>query len=291
MVLSAERKSVYLMKTFVFFCLLLPFFGMAQKLKFNAFDNSSQQWRAESFPVNLKSANDLKMDAAVRMIDSDFQLRLSGSGIGTNTIDVGSRLVLLLSNDDTVVGISQKVQAIEYGDLKPVYQHDYQFSIEDIEQLSRNEIKWIRKYSAGGFDDIKIETKNAAKLRAQAIAFLDEVTRTNALKRKPSITQPGFPGGKQVWVSFLNRNVKPVSDLKNGEKKTAIVQFQVTEDGSITDFLIRQSAGVAFDNELLRMLQRMPKWKPALQNGKKVATTVTQPVSFLNEDGTVKVEI
>ena len=290
MVLSTERQINFFMKPFVFLCFFLPLVSVAQKLKFNAFDNTLKQWRAETFPVSLKASPEIKMDVSLRM-DTAFQLRLAGSGIGTNTIDVGSRLVLLLANDDTITGVSQKVQPIEYGDLSPVYRHDYQFPFRDIEQLSTNDIKWIRKYSAGGFDDIKVEAKNAVKLRSQAALLLTELKKANALNVKPGIQQPAFPGGKQVMLAFLNRNMKPVAELNNGERKTAIVQFQVREDGSLADFLISQSAGVSFDNELLRILQRMPKWKPALQNGKQVPVVVTQPVTIYKAEGTLKVEI
>jgi len=54
----------------------------------------------------------------------------------------------------------------------------------------------------------------------------------------------------------------------------------VTADGSIDDMEIVQSGGLYFDNELLRVLKRMPKWKPAIENGKAVSATVTQPVTF-----------
>jgi protein TonB len=129
------------------------------------------------------------------------------------------------------------------------------------------------------------------KLRSQAALLLTELKKANALNVKPGIQQPAFPGGKQVMLTFLNRNMKPVAELNNGERKTAIVQFQVREDGSLADFLISQSAGVSFDNELLRILQRMPKWKPALQNGKQVPVVVTQPVTIYKAEGTLKVEI
>jgi protein TonB len=41
-----------------------------------------------------------------------------------------------------------------------------------------------------------------------------------------------------------------------------------------------QSAGAVFDNEVIRVLKKMPKWKPAIQNGQPVAVTFTQPVTF-----------
>ncbi len=66
--------------------------------------------------------------------------------------------------------------------------------------------------------------------------------------------------------------------MKNG--KIAVVQFLVKADGSINDLQIKESAGLAFDNEAIRVLKRMPKWKPASEKGKAVDAIVTQPVIF-----------
>ena len=65
-----------------------------------------------------------------------------------------------------------------------------------------------------------------------------------------------------------------------GEKKTVVVQFMVTADGSIQNIKVVESAGDAFDKEVLRVLARMPKWKAAVEGGNNVNALVTQPVTF-----------
>jgi protein TonB len=60
-----------------------------------------------------------------------------------------------------------------------------------------------------------------------------------------------------------------------------MVKFAVGVDGSITHFEIIQSGGTDFDNEVIRVLKKMPKWKPAVQNGRNVAVMFTQPVTFM----------
>jgi len=55
----------------------------------------------------------------------------------------------------------------------------------------------------------------------------------------------------------------------------------VGEDGVVTAFQIIQSAGSVYDNEVLRVLKKMPKWKPAIQNNLPVARSFTQPVTFM----------
>jgi TonB family protein len=268
----------------------LPFAVTAQNVKLKAYDASSKKWRAESFPVSLKAVPEVKMDAALRLADTAFYLRLMGTGVGTNTIDVGSQVVFVLENDSTVVATSTSVQSIDYGQLIPVYRHEYAISLTDLERLGRHNLKSLRKYSAGGHDDVIIEKKNAAKMKQLTNLFIAELKKENALPAKLFIKPPGFPGGKEVLLAFLNRNLKPVAELANGEKKMAVIEIQVAPDGSVNNINIQTSAGTSFDNELVRILHRMPRWKPALQNGQPVDGSVTHSFTFINDGKALKID-
>jgi protein TonB len=97
----------------------------------------------------------------------------------------------------------------------------------------------------------------------------------------PLESQPEFPGGKDAWVNFLNKHLRTPEDLEAGEKKVVLIRFMVDTDGSVTGFTVVQSGGSAFDNEVIRVLKKMPKWKPAMQNGHPVGVPFTQPVTFV----------
>ncbi len=90
-----------------------------------------------------------------------------------------------------------------------------------------------------------------------------------------------FPGRQQAWMAFLNRHLRTPDELEAGQKRNVLVRFTVGADGSVTQFEIIQSGGAAFDNEVIRVLKKMPKWKPAIQNGLNVSVMFTQPVTFL----------
>ena len=97
----------------------------------------------------------------------------------------------------------------------------------------------------------------------------------------PLITRrPEFPGGNLAWLRFLERNLQVPEDLDAGEKRVVQIKFWVDEEGTVTNFQVAQSGGSAFDNEVIRVLKKMPKWLPALQSGKPVAVSFTQPVTF-----------
>ena len=90
-----------------------------------------------------------------------------------------------------------------------------------------------------------------------------------------------FPGGKGAFAKFLTRYLITPGDLEAGEKKLVLVRFMVDIDGSISKMEIIQSDGEEYSREVMRVLAKMPKWIPAMQNGAKVATWFSQPVSFI----------
>jgi periplasmic protein TonB len=94
---------------------------------------------------------------------------------------------------------------------------------------------------------------------------------------------PEFPGGPQAWLRFLNRNLRVPQDLEPGEKKTVLIRFEVGVDGSVTTFQVVQSGGREYDEEVMRVLRKMPRWKPAMQSSQPVAVAFTQPVTFMGE--------
>lgn len=97
----------------------------------------------------------------------------------------------------------------------------------------------------------------------------------------PVEREPQFPGGQRAWLQFLQRNLVAPEELEAGERKTVSIRFFVAIDGAVTAFQVLQSAGKSFDNEVIRVLKKMPKWTPALQNGQPVARAFTQPVTFV----------
>jgi protein TonB len=93
-----------------------------------------------------------------------------------------------------------------------------------------------------------------------------------------------FPGGMDAWLDFLRKNLWTPESLEPGEKRTVIIRFQVSPQGEVTGFEVVQSAGSTFDKEVIRVLKKMPKWMPAIQNGHPVSVSFTQPVTFVAQE-------
>lgn len=97
-------------------------------------------------------------------------------------------------------------------------------------------------------------------------------------------TAPEFPGGPDALNRFLSKNLNTPEQLEAGEKKMVKVRFKVDVDGFVTGFEIVESGGREFDNEVLRVCKKMPRWKPAFQNGIHVPVTYMIPVTFIGSE-------
>lgn len=102
---------------------------------------------------------------------------------------------------------------------------------------------------------------------------------------EPLAKNAEYPGGQEAWISFLQRHLRTPDELEAGQKRTVLVRFAVAADGTISQFEIVQSGGEVFDKEVIRVLKKMPKWSPAVQNGHNVSVMFTQPVTFMAFEG------
>ena len=267
--------------------LLLPFAAKVQELKRHVTEPASSKVELETFPVNLASAPGAKMEAFLSASGSSFFLTLMGSGKGTNTIDVDNQTIFTLDNDSTVVVRSTAVQGFESKDFVNTYKHEYAITPETLQALSRHNLRRVRKYSMLEYADIDVNPESVANLKQLSAFFLQEAKKAGLLKEAKSAA--AFPGGKEVWLSFLNRNLKTVPQLAAGAKQTGVVSFNVNADGSIQNIQVGESADTSFNAELVRILKRMPYWKPAVVNGKAVPATVSQKVVFSRQSDKVRI--
>lgn len=91
-----------------------------------------------------------------------------------------------------------------------------------------------------------------------------------------------FPGGKDELVKFMKRNLTyPHKAKQQSIGGKAVVKFIVNEDGYISGAEVVKSTGISdLDEEAIRIIQIMPKWKPALINAQNVKCYFNLPVTF-----------
>ena len=90
-----------------------------------------------------------------------------------------------------------------------------------------------------------------------------------------------FPGGQAALMKWLHDNLEyPAVASENGVQGRVFVAFVVNSDGSVVDVKIARSVDPHLDKEALRVVSKMPKWKPGRQGGRNVRTRATVPVLF-----------
>ena len=92
---------------------------------------------------------------------------------------------------------------------------------------------------------------------------------------------PEFPGGQDSLNAFLSREiVYPKVALENGIKGTVLVEFVVEKDGRVTNGKVKVPLFPECDEEALRGVMSMPKWKPGKNMGKPVRCYFQIPITF-----------
>ncbi len=108
-------------------------------------------------------------------------------------------------------------------------------------------------------------------------------------------TMPRFPGCEEMegidlekktcaerkMLEFIFTNLKyPGEARENGIEGTVVTRFIIEKDGSVSNAEIVRGIGGGCDEEVLRIMNMMPKWTPGTQRGEAVRVQFHLPVKF-----------
>ena len=92
---------------------------------------------------------------------------------------------------------------------------------------------------------------------------------------------PEFPGGMPALNQYLRDHLQyPAAARDAGAMGTVLVEFVVERDGSVSNATVKVSQFPALDEEALRVVRSLPKWKPGEANGRKVRVYYNVPIRF-----------
>lgn len=93
--------------------------------------------------------------------------------------------------------------------------------------------------------------------------------------------RPEFPGGREALMQYLMQSLQyPETARQIKVEAIALVSFTVDKNGDIRNARSLKNIGYGIDKEALRVVNEMPKWNPAVQNGKPVEMEYTLEVNF-----------
>ena len=92
---------------------------------------------------------------------------------------------------------------------------------------------------------------------------------------------PAYPGGDAKLMEYVAKNIKyPQIARETGIQGRVFVGFVVEPDGSVSNVKVLRGIGGGCDEEAMRVVKSMPKWKPGKQRGKAVRVSYMLPVNF-----------
>ena len=97
---------------------------------------------------------------------------------------------------------------------------------------------------------------------------------------------PEFPGGKQRLLDWVMKSIQyPAEAQEMGIQGRVIVQFVVNKSGKAVEPVIVQSLHHLLDDEAIRLIESMPRWKPGEEKGEPVRVKFTMPINFRLSEG------
>ena len=92
---------------------------------------------------------------------------------------------------------------------------------------------------------------------------------------------PEFPGGVAKLGDYLAKNIKyPQMARESGVQGRVFINFVIEPDGHVSNVKVMRGIGAGCDEEAVRVVKSMPKWKPGKQRGKAVRVSYNLPVNF-----------
>ncbi len=137
----------------------------------------------------------------------------------------------------------------------------------------------ISNTNSDGIEDNKAKPKDLTNTGTATITSVEPVVVEPTFKIREQA--PEYPGGTAALIEFMRRNLITPDQLEIGDKKIVKVKFVVGKDGSITDITILESPGKDYEKEVSRVVKKMPRWKPGIQNDITVAVSYVLPIIFI----------
>lgn len=90
--------------------------------------------------------------------------------------------------------------------------------------------------------------------------------------------------GAEKMHRFLEQNINyPKESRVKDIEGIVYVSFVIDAIGAIRQVEIKRGLDSLINQEIIRVIQLMPQWKPARNNDKPVATKLAIPISFYSE--------
>jgi protein TonB len=129
--------------------------------------------------------------------------------------------------------------------------------------------------------DSESDSINTAFALTEEEAFLLRVEEQDTALIDEKNRDAEFPGGRVELIRYIYQNIRyPSVAIKQRIQGRVVCSFIINEDGSVSNIALIQGVYSFLDEEALRVIGIMPRWKPAMKDGKPVKTKCIVPIVF-----------
>jgi protein TonB len=190
-----------------------------------------------------------------------FVINLKNENVKTNSIDFATSSAI--DEEQTVI---TKETPIRKEEIKKV-------NISEIEIVdNKTKITTIFEFP---------EEEQPIEFDIEDFEFPDEEIEDGGKIFDWAETAAVFPGGEIALRTFIANNVKyPEMAINNEVEGTVYLRFVVTKTGKVGEVQVLKSVDPILDQEAIRVVKKLPDFKPAFHNGRPVNCWFSLPIVF-----------
>jgi TonB family protein len=92
---------------------------------------------------------------------------------------------------------------------------------------------------------------------------------------------PEFKGGNKHFIELIKQLLHyPAKAIDNNIEGTVTIGFQIERDGTPINFKILKGIGYGCEEALINIIKSLPRWRPAIENGRPVIMPQTVSVEY-----------
>lgn len=113
------------------------------------------------------------------------------------------------------------------------------------------------------------------------VSVVEPDTKVYGTEEIPIEAYPSFPGGEEEMMKYVQEHIEyPKLARESDQEGKVVVSFVIDKEGKITSLELVRGSGFGMDEEAMRVIKSMPKWKPGHMNGHPVSVKFFMPLDF-----------
>lgn len=98
----------------------------------------------------------------------------------------------------------------------------------------------------------------------------------------PFIELPTYDGGENAMYQFISKNLNyPSQAINKAIEGKVVLKFMINKEGAVSNIEVVKSIHKSLDDEAIRVVKKMPKWKPGKMEGELSNIYYTLPVKYV----------